>query len=91
MVDRILVDFVLEARRNGASSGHCATCPDIWLLFQPRTPQLKRCLTVVILDVLNAYPDVVSLTELVASFVIMFKLLTVGVSQLGPIDSTTIC
>lgn len=79
------MDFMLEARRDGASLAPCDTCPDVHLLCQPRPPHQKRCLTVVILDVLNAYPDVVSVTEVVASFINMYRMLNVGISQLGRI------
>lgn len=82
LADRILTDFMLEARRDGGSPTACApcmTCPDVWLLCRPPFPQQKRCASVVVLDILNTYPDIVSLTELAASFIFMFKYLSVSV------------
>lgn len=79
--DRILKDFVRGARRGAPPTKLCATCPDIWLLYRPRPSVLSQCASVVLTDILSTFPDIMSLSEQVASFIFMYKLLQVGIPR----------
>lgn len=48
------------------------------MLFGPRSPEMSQCPSVVLIDILNTFPDIVLLSEQVASFIFMFKLLNVS-------------